>query len=370
MKRLTALAILSVAAQANAQVIDGSIAPAPVADASDVAAAAMQMNRLAEPQQTQAAITVDPTNRAQVANLYFSTYLPEDNVTNGWSGSITGCNAGATATAFQSATVERVNVYRALAGLPGNVVLYTGSTNQSGDQQAALMMVANNALDHSPPTNWKCYTADGASAAGSSNLTLGFGFNYDGPAAIDGYMDDDGGGNEGAGHRRWLLYPPEANIATGDVDGTTGSSGRSSNALWVIGGWGTRPPTPSGIAWPPRGYIPYQMLPSGSNRWSLSIQNANFSNATVSMTRNGVALATPTIDAFEYNGQPGGSFIGDNTIVWEPTGVTYTQPTSDVTYHVTVTGITGGPSSVSYDVIVFDPATSSDPIFANGFEKS
>jgi len=366
MKGLVALTILSIAAQANAQVIDGSIAPAPVADAADVAADAMRANSLDEPQAT-ASITVDPQNRAAVAALYFSTYLPEDNVTNGWSGSIAGCNAGTSATLFQAATLERINVYRAMAGLPGNLVLYSGTTNQSGDQHAALMMVANNALSHSPPATWTCYTADGASAAGNSNLTLGFGFNYDGPTAIDGYIEDGGGGNEGVGHRRWLLYPPEAHIASGDVDGTSGSSGRSSNALWVIGGWGTRAPAPNGIVWPPRGYIPYEMLPSGSNRWSLSIQNADFSHATVSMTRNGVALATPKIDAFDFNGQPNGSFIGDNTIVWEPTGVTYTKPTADVTYHVTVTGITGTPTSVSYDVIVFDPSTKSDPIFANGF---
>ena len=363
MKGLIALSILSVAAQAYAQSVDIYLEPAPVADAQNVAADA---NRLAEPQ-AEASITVDPQNRAQVASLYFSTYLPEDGVTNGWAGSIASCNAGATATLFQAATIERINVYRALAGLPANVIAYSGTTNQSGDQQAALMMVANDALSHSPPTSWKCYTAAGASAAGSSNLTLGTGFNYNGPTAIDGYMDDDGSGNEGTGHRRWLLFPPEAHVATGDVDATSGSSGRSSNALWVIGGWGSRPSTPNGIVWPPSGYIPYQLLPSSSNRWSLSIQNADFSHATVSMTRNGSALPTPTIEPFEFNGQPDGSFIGDNTIVWVPSGVTYTKPTLDVTYHVTVSGIVGSPTSVSYDVIVFDPSTSSDEIFADGF---
>jgi uncharacterized protein YkwD len=363
MKGLIALTILFVAAHANAQSFDAYLEPAPVADASDVA---IEANRVAAPQ-AEASIAVDPQSRAGVAALYFSTYLPEDSVTNGWSGGIASCIAGATASAFQAATLERINVYRALAGLPGNLVLYSGSANQSGDQQAALMMVANSALSHSPPTNWKCYTAAGAGAAGSSNLTLGTGFNYNGPTAIDGYMDDGGGGNEGVGHRRWLLFPPEAAVATGDVDATSASSGRSANALWVIGGWGARAPAPNGVAWPPRGYIPYQMLPSGSNRWSLSIQNADFSHATVSMTRNGVALAAPKIDAFEFNGQPSGSFIGDNTIVWEPTGVTYTKPSLDVVYHVTVSGIVGSPTSVSYDVTVFDPASKGDPIFANGF---
>ncbi len=371
MKILTALAILSIAGQANAQLIDASLAPAPVAAATDTTADTMAMNSLAEAQ-AGASITVDPANRAAVAALYFSTYLPEDNATNGWTGSITGCNAGYTATAFQAATLERINVYRAMAGLPGNVVLYPGTANQSADQQAALMMVANNALNHTPPNTWKCYTAAGGDANSGasvhSNLTLGSGFNYNGPTAIDGYMDDGGGGNEGAGHRRWLLFPPQTQVATGDIDGTSGSSGRSSNALWVIGGFSnSRPPTPAGIVWPPRGYIPYTMMPSGSNRWSLSIQNANFANASVSMTRNGAALATPKIDGFVYNGQPNGSYMGDNTIVWEPAGVTYTKPAQDVVYHVTVSGIAGSPTSVSYDVIMFDPATRADPIYDDGF---
>jgi hypothetical protein len=86
------------------------------------------------------------------------------------------------------------------------------------------------------------------------------------------------------------------------------------------------------------------------------------------MTRNGTALSTPTIEPFEFNGQPDGSFIGDNTIVWLPSSVTYTKPTLDVTYHVTVSGIVGSPTSVSYDVIVFDPSTSTDEIFADGFD--
>jgi uncharacterized protein YkwD len=371
MKSLAALAILSVAMQANAQLVDASLAPAPVADPMDAVVDTMAMKGLAEAR-AEAAIAVDPLNRAAVAALYFSTYLPEDNVTNGWAGSIAGCNAGSAATAFQAATLERVNVYRAMAGLPGNVVLYSGTANQSADQQAALMMVANNALNHVPPNTWKCYTAAAADpnsgATVHSNLTLASGFNYNGPTAIDGYMDDGGGGNEGAGHRRWLLYPPQAHIATGDVDGTSGSSGRSSNALWVIGGFNaSRPPTPNGIAWPPRGYIPYTMMPSGSNRWSLSIQNANFGSAKVSMTRNGVALPTPKIDPFESNGQPSGSYMGDNTLVWEPSGVTYARPAQDVVYHVTVSGIIGTPASVSYDVTMFDPATPSDPIFGDGF---
>jgi uncharacterized protein YkwD len=326
----------------------------------------------------QAAISVNPLDRYAVSALYRNVYVAEDSVVNNWNGSVVPCNAGATAAAFQAATFERVNVFRALAGLPGNITAFSGTTDQSGDQQAALMMKANQSLSHSPPTSWTCYTAAGANAAGHSNLTLGQGenFNYNGPAAIEGYMDDSGSNNTAAGHRRWILYPPQLNMATGDVDSTAATSDFSSNALWVFGPYGSRPSTPNGIAWPPRGFVPWQLLPvdsfaspTVSSRWSLSIQNADFTNASVAMTRNGVALGAPTKEPLQFDGQPNGSFIGDNTIVWEPQGVAYARPTSgDVTYHVTVSNIAGSgvPTSVSYNVVVVDPY---DAIFANGFEN-
>lgn len=333
-------------------------------------------------------VSVDPYNRYQVSVLYRTTYLAGDNAVNGWSGSVAPtCNAGSTSQAFQDATIERVNVYRALAGLPGNITEFGGATEQTDDQDATLMMVANQSLSHSPPSDWNCYTAAGDAGAGHSNLNLAYAsysnFTANGPAAVDGYMQDDGNGttaNNSVGHRRWLLFPPQANMASGDV-GPVNISGYyyESNALWVFGDpnnpgnpFGSRPSTPNGIAWPPRGYVPWQLLPGVSNRWSLSLEYANFDSASVSMTRNGVALSTPMLNPTQNNGQGinGAGFQGDNTLVWEPTGVTYTQPTADVTYHVTVSGITGNggnvvPSSVSYDVIVINP---NDAVFADGFE--
>ncbi len=323
-----------------------------------------------------AAISVNPANRYEVSLLYRNVYVAEDSLTNGWNGSVSPCNAGATAQAYQNATLERVNVFRALAGLPGNIAAFSATTDQTDDQQAALMMAANRQLSHAPPSSWTCYTAAGFTGAGKSNLALGegAGFNYNGPTAIEGYMEDDGSStdpsaNNEVGHRRWILYPPQLNMADGDVDSVAATSYWSSDALWVFGPYGSRPSTPNGIAWPPRSYVPWQLLPSISNRWSLSLQNANFNSAGVAMTRNGVALATPVIDPPQDNGQPGGSYIGDNTLVWEPTtgSVTYTQPVQDVVYHVSVTGITGTgvPTSVSYNVTVIDPY---DAIFADGFD--
>jgi hypothetical protein len=316
-----------------------------------------------EQQATAAAISANPVNRYSVSLLYRNVYAAEDAVTNGWAGTVTPCNDGATATAYQNATFERVNVFRTLAGLPGNITAFA-SPQQPDDQAAALMMVANQTLSHAPPSNWICYTQAGYDGASRSNLTLGGGFNYNGPTAIEGYMDDSGNGNSFVGHRRWILYPAQAHMATGDVDATAENAGYSANALWVVGPFGTRAATPNGTPWPPNGYVPWQLLPPSSNRWSFSFPGATFTTAAVTMTKNGSPLTLTVTE----NGAHDNLGYADNTLVWEPVGVSYAQPTQDVLYQVTITGITGGgaPASVSYTVKVIDPY---DAVFADDFEN-
>ena len=159
---------------------------------------------------TQAAIS-----RADVAAMYQSTYAAGDNVSLQWTGSVARCDPGATNAEHQHAVIARINYFRALVGLPGVGLLAQPETAQ--DQASALMMSANNALSHTPPSAWLCYTADGATGAGSSNIALG----VRGVAAIDLYMDDPGSANSAAGHRRWILFPPQSAMATGDVAGET-----------------------------------------------------------------------------------------------------------------------------------------------------
>lgn len=310
------------------------------------------------------AVTVDPMSRADVALAYQTIYLPQAGVAPGWNGSTAGCVAGSTSTAFQTAVIDRVNFYRALAGVPGTVAATGNATVRANAQAAALMMSAEGDLSHNPGPGWACYSPGGAGTnggAGSANLALGA---Y-GTAAIDLYMDDFGDGNEPVGHRRWLLYPPQVQMATGDIP-----TGTRSNALWVFGPTGTRPPTPNGVAWPPRGFVPYQVLPDTSNRWSLSYPNANFSAAVVTMAWNGIPIPV-VYDSRTANG------YGDNTLVWRPaqgaTAVRYGAAGVDRTYQVVVSGIGGSaPSVISYTVTVIDgleQPVEVERVFADGFES-
>ncbi len=287
-------------------------------------------------------------SRDTVVDLYRNVYLPGSTVSSGWTGAVPDCVAGTTTSAHQQAVIDRVNYFRALVSLPS--VSLMGSTPTAQSQASALMMSANDALDHTPPTNWLCYTADGAFAAGKSNLAWGI----HGVRAIDLYVDDNGFGNYAVGHRRWILHPPQVSMATGDIT-PAGSSPRPTNDLYVLGTFGARPATPNGIAWPPAGFVPFQNLPSRSNRWSFSFPAANFSAATVTMSGPGGAIPV-TLETIA-NG------YGDNTIVFRPTGVSYVRPAADTTYAVIVDGITGSgvPPSVSYSVTVIDPEADPAP---------
>ena len=136
-----------------------------------------------------------------------------------FTGNVAGCDAGTTSQAFRSAVMGRVNWYRAMAGL--NPVSENQTYSDSA-QQAALMMDAENDLSHTPGPDWACYSASGATAAGSSNLSLG----YHAPNAIDGQMRDPGSNNRPVGHRRMILHPPSREMGTGDVP--------NAHALWVF----------------------------------------------------------------------------------------------------------------------------------------
>ncbi len=286
-------------------------------------------------------MTVNPANRAEVVQLYQNTYKASQGVASSWNGNLSTCTAGTTSQAYMDATILRVNYFRAMAGLPGDVILSNAWNLKA--QDAALMMSAQGALSHSPGTNWSCYTVGGAEAAGKSNLALG----ADAAAAIDLYMDDPGsGGNAAVGHRRWILYPPTKIMGTGNIPAT---GGWAANDLWVIGGAGARPSQPTWVAWPPAGYLPWQILPRSSGRWSFSYPGATFTGASVFVQRAGTNVpVTLETQAQGY---------GDNTIVWVPQGISASAPIGDVSYTVTVSNVVvGGKSQAfTYSVTIIDP---------------
>ena len=226
-----------------------------------------------------------------------------------WNGSLAQCLPGTTSLAYEEATIRRVNYYRAMAGLPGDVTL--DPVWNAKCQAAAQMMSAQGELSHDPDSSWACYSEDGDEAAGHSNLAA----HSAGPEAIDDYIADLGKYNYFVGHRRWILYPRQKVMGTGSVPPSRLDNTYywRANALWVTGGFGLRPATPEWVAWPPEGYVPYQVV---YPRWSFSYPRADFTGTDVTMSESGTPVSL-TILALDKNDRG----YADNTIVWEPSGL-------------------------------------------------
>ena len=294
--------------------------------------------------------TVSPNVRSSVVSFYENVYLPTFSVPIGWTGNPATCAAGSTSQDYIDASFDLINYYRAMVELPPVV---NDTSKNASSQEAALMMSVNNSLSHSPPMGWQCYTSAGATAAGSSNLALGAA----GPRAVDLYIRDPGSGNSAVGHRRWILNPPRASFGIGSVGGAT----RDANALWVFAGTTSRPSTDI-IAWPPRGFVPYRLV---YPRWSFSLNsapNANFSAASISMQENGVPVVLNIVSS-STNG------YGDNTLVWEPSGLAFSAGQADRAFDIVVSNVSNAGQSVySYRVTVIDPAMDPPGVFSDGFE--
>jgi hypothetical protein len=206
-------------------------------------------------------------------------------------------------------------------------------------------MSAQGDISHEPTSDWACYTPTAAEAAANSNLALGLA----GPVAIRAYIEDFGDNNEAVGHRRWILYPPQTTMGTGSVPGRG-----EANCLWILdrSTWVAPDNEPEWLAWPPAGFVPHELVYS---RWSFSMADADFSEATVSMSQGGDALALNVLPLDARR-------IADNTLVWEPEGIVTGRRIEDKPYWVRVRFSLGGsPRTVAYVVNVIDrlpePAT-------------
>ncbi len=213
-----------------------------------------------------------------------------------WTGDVTGCIPGTISNSALEKTLIRINYFRRLAGVKDSII-FRSDYNQKC-QEAALMMRANNTLNHTPPNTWICYTEAGKEAAGKSNLSSGPAAS----AAINQYIQDLGSNNAAVGHRRWILYHRAKEFGFGSTNNGT--------ALWVIGPTQIPKVIPEFIAYPNPGYFPKALV---YPRWSFSIPGANFTSTKIEM-RDEKDNIIPT--ALEPLANTQG--FGDNTIVWVP----------------------------------------------------
>lgn len=298
---------------------------------------------------------VDVRNREAVRQFYTSYYLPGAAI--GWTGDLQTGVPGTTTAAFKDRVLLRINFYRALAGVPADVT-FDSEYNRLA-QTAAIMMAANGQLSHTPPPDWKLYTAEGAATAGKSNLALGA---Y-GVEAIDLYMEDPGSNNGPVGHRRWILHPQLPVMGTGDVPVVSSLRTAGANALVVISGVNsrlTRVARDGFVAWPYPGYIPKTLVPT---RFSFTQPSADFANAVVTATQGGVALQV-VVEARNDSYGEGRSIVFNlkkGTAVVNASTLTTADLEKPISIKIANMLVGSAAREVAYDVIPFDVGVTGSP---------
>ncbi len=313
--------------------------------------------------QTAGVPPISTRDRAQVCEHYRLYYESSKGVAPGWTGSVAEGIAGAVSALYLRATLRRINYFRAMAGLPGNVVF--DPVNNARCQEAALMMAATGKVAHDPSRDWKFYTPAAALAAAHADLNLNQRGDQ-GPGAINRYMADPGPLNACVGHRRWLLNPVATVMGAGIVPANSPLH-PGTNVTWITDGAprlipvdndGTLPaaaPVVPAVSWPPRGFVPAEFV---FDRWSFSLPGADFHRAQVQVVKEGcplpVAQARP---AYQSAADGSGVSLGANTLVWTLPGNVVSR-TGDETYRVRIANVVvaGRPREFTYTVTSIDPA--------------
>ena len=283
---------------------------------------------------------------------------------------------GSTSAAFVGDVERRINYFRAMAGVPANARVNTGSsvviqrkdpfkpaanlTKSQASQSAAMMIIASYdsakgklpGMTHDPPPDLPVWNHGAWNAAANGNLAFG---TY-GPGAVTEYMLEElrstaltSFWNDAAGHRRWLLDPESTDFATGDYPGE-GWRRPPSNVLYVINSAAEmkKQRGASFVSYPSKGFFP---APLNSRFWSLSHKGADFSAASVDVTdAAGRPVPVSSLRWDETYGGPG--------LVWEVAGAAAEHRViADRRFHVTVKGIKGKgvPAQHKYEVTFINP---------------
>lgn len=279
----------------------------------------------------------------------------------GWTGKGTSCKSGRLSITMYTNALTRINYFRRLAGVYDQVVL--DSTWCKYAQAAAVIMNANNQLNHNPTAAMKCYSADGKIGAATSNLSSIVDKSI--RLIIADEIQDGGAANVDCGHRRWLLNSDSYKMGFGATP--------SAYAVRAFAPYDEVPKdtssfhgkVPEYFGYPFRGFVPCQVV---YPKWSFAIPGgADFSTATVEVKSGDKIFASTIVSR-------GKKKYGDPTIVWTMRGIkedyeynyydmeekkkgfeTLGMLNKKITVKVSNVKVDGKVKSYSYSFTIFDP---------------
>lgn len=315
-------------------------------------------------------------NRNDVVAFWQAVYLASEGYEKRiqWTGNYTG-KPGTVSKEFSKDVERRINFFRALCGVPGNIKVNSGSTVFRADldehkpssdtlksqaaQAAALMLILNYnpatgtdpAITHDPASSLKGWSKEAWNGNAHGNLAFG----VFGPGAITEYMVEElangsatSSWNSLVGHRRWALFPESTDFATGDQPGTSASR-PPTNVLYIAQKDSEMADvTPDFVAYPAPGYFP---APINSRYWSLSHAGADFSSASVQVKdSDGKVVPISNVRSNTSYGYP--------ALIWQVSGAAASKSVyADSSFSVSVSGIGGEgvPSKCDYTVTLINP---------------
>lgn len=268
----------------------------------------------------------DPASRsaAEVCARWSADYAQR--ASSVWTPGPGACDPGTVDPESLDDGVRRLNLWRWLVGLDP---VYHDPALAVYAQACAILIRANGQLNHSPPSDWTCYTAEGAAGAGHCNEAMG---SYDPASAIDLYLWDPGVSS--LGHRRWLLDPPMLPTGFGQAEGY--------NCTYVMTGGNAT--YPGFVAFPPPGPVPQEAVMS---TWSVGA--GGFDAAQTTLTVEDLNAGTQSAPVPQF---PGGGYGSYAYLSFSPE--LPVQAGHD--YRVTITQVRWGgnpaPAPLSYTVRV------------------
>jgi hypothetical protein len=232
------------------------------------------------------------------------------------------CAPGELDPAFHVDALRRVTLFRWLSGLPG----VTSNVEYSEWTQACASLLAaeDKGVTLVPDASQACFSEDAQTGLSASNLLRGA---TSAAESVDIFMVDDGVPD--LSHRRWILNP-------GLGASAFGFRGRYT-CMYALDQSGSA--SPQFVAFP-TGVFPQQAL---RGPWTFGSEQLGLENASVSIT-DGSGANVPAAGLYVAEGN-----FGLETMAWTVEGAT-----APATYNITVSGLTGPETEVSYTVELVD----------------
>jgi hypothetical protein len=255
----------------------------------------------------------DLTTR-ESARAWHNTWWPRTyGAAMGFTGDVGKGIPGDVSAEYRNQALLRYNMLRRMVGSPAFVL--DDSRNQTA-QLAAMVIAANNKMDHGIDASWKFYS-DAANHATQVCLEA---LTYSEPGASLAYLYDFGVFNVGGvGHRRMIISPwVGTSIGIGQVAET--STNEAAETLMVTGPE-SAPVVISYVKplvqWPVEGYVPNYLI---TGQWSVSIPNMLPADWNQTLSMLGVKISV------WQNGVPvtvtGGTTGAGEAAVWTIDGST------------------------------------------------